>query len=78
MKCLQSCRRTKNIKVENGLYNVCNDNVKDTTKRLEDKKAIINILVQHEMIEILKQENKTSKVRIDSFEQWLNKQSRKL
>ena len=78
MKCLQICRRTKNIKVENGLYNVCNDVVKDTTKRLEGKKAIINILVQHDMIEILKQENKASKVKIDSFEQWLNMQSQKL
>ena len=40
MKCLQkSCQRTKNINNENGLCNVCNDVVKDTTKRLEDIKA---------------------------------------
>ena len=123
MKCLQkSCQRTKNINNENGLCNVCNDVVKDTTKRLEDIKAnkvppkkveidfvkmvkihdklsrgeaidpaavsnlvlggIINILVQHDMIDHLEaklieleQENKTSKVRIESLEHWMSKQA---
>ena len=123
MKCIQkSCQRNKNINDVNGLCNVCNDVVKDTTKRLEDKKVnkvprkkvevdfakmvkmheklargesidpavisslvlggVINILVQHDMIEDLEaklkeleQENKTNKIRIESLEHWMNKQS---
>ena len=40
MKCLQkSCQRNKNINVGNGLCNVCSEVVKDTTKRLDIKKA---------------------------------------
>ena len=40
MKFLQkSCQRNKNINVENGLWNVCSEVIKDTTKIIDNKKA---------------------------------------
>ena len=38
--CLQkSCQRNKNINVQTGLCNVCDEVVKDTTERFKDKNA---------------------------------------
>ena len=62
MKFLQkSCQRNKNINVENGLWNVCSEVIKDTTKRIDNKKATkVTKRVEEDFAEIVKMHEKLS------------------